>query len=209
MSGGTSAGVVFGVDDVLRGLRFARDARGPDYVYQNPDPDPDAGPRFVYTARIDGELSPACIVGYALHHLGVPLECLSHPALNDARVPRLTSYLAERGYRLTVAAHLVLGAAQNVQDDRVTWGEAVAAAENEDKRQRWLEPFTTTGLDDQVAEAVYPWCFIARQVVGHLPDCAERRQVLWVLGTGKYRAETEAQGVTVTGEQSIAELRNP
>lgn len=140
--------VTFDETDALCGLRAAVAEKGADYKYEPPA----GGPQYacVYVWETDGTLAPRCIVGYALHHMGVPLELLRTPMSNgtaecgsdgpDEDVRYLAQRLQPHGYVLTEGAVRVLQAAQNVQDEvftflvydntrDVTWGAALKAAE--------------------------------------------------------------------------------
>lgn len=81
--------------------------------------------------------APGCMVGDALHRLGVPLDSMSAPGVNDATADDLLSALIHnevvvipQGEDSEVIGMYLL-AAQGVQDkDDRTWGEALREAED-------------------------------------------------------------------------------
>ena len=96
-------------------------AEQPDYVYSE-EP-----------CQYQHDGKPSCIVGHALHRLGVPIEALE--ALDDAQegggvpasgLPSYLPILVEEGSR---SALIALGEAQEAQDDGIPWGEAVGGVE--------------------------------------------------------------------------------
>lgn len=117
----------------IRGLRAAVADKGPGYTYPYVHP--------AYTISSDGvALQPGCLVGAALHHLGVPLEHMR--AINHSDVASLAIFLVGCGIQITPLAVRVLTTAQVIQD-RVSpigvfralspcaWGDALVAAETE------------------------------------------------------------------------------
>ena len=96
-------------------------AERPDYVYS------EEPCQYQY----DGK--PSCIVGHALHRLGVSIEALE--ALDAAQegggvpasgLPSYLPILVEEGSR---SALLSVCEAQEAQDDGIPWGEAVGGVE--------------------------------------------------------------------------------
>lgn len=130
--------IVIDKEDALNGLRAAVATKGADYVYESP-PLNDGLYMCLYVQEIDGELHPRCIIGYALHHLGVPLQVLAAADNNNENVRELAHRLRDHGYQLTDDAIEVLQAAQIEQDsamghnfgspEKANWGAALAAAE--------------------------------------------------------------------------------
>lgn len=122
--------------DALYALRAVVADKGADHVYERAADD---GPfTCLYVQETDGELCPQCIVGHALHHLGVPLHLMAGD-VNDENVETLAPHLCLHGYQLTDGATEVLQAAQIVQDsvlglhrnspEMANWGAALKAAE--------------------------------------------------------------------------------
>lgn len=114
--------VHFTTDQVLEALETVVKGRE-DYI------DPRArsiGQTCKYT--IDG--APSCIVGEALHRLGVPIDvlremdCTFDPMFGEDG-KRL---LENKGYTFEDAAEQVLIAAQSEQDSGHTWGNALHVA---------------------------------------------------------------------------------
>jgi hypothetical protein len=120
-------------------LRHVVHQHGPDHLYQSPDPSLESCV-YAWKNPETGDLEPRCIVAWALHHLGVPLDVL-YDAGNFVNIIGLVPELERRGYHLTDEAVLILKAAQLVQDNVVgvplteelkaesTWGKALHAAE--------------------------------------------------------------------------------
>jgi hypothetical protein len=101
------------VIDEARALELLEQAvaeRGPDYVYR--------APVCVYSTP-GGQ--PACLVGHALALAGLELSRLGE---NNPAASYLPHYFPE----VTEPAVNVFIAAQAAQDDRLTWGEALAEA---------------------------------------------------------------------------------
>jgi hypothetical protein len=133
------------VEDALRALRHVVAEKGPDHVYKPPADDHTS---CVYAWTINGELCPVCIVGCALHYLGVPLGLMYDPC-NNVAIAALAHKLTTDGYSFDQDAVEVLRAAQMVQDSAMrgpsycdcevcteaeskvdpSWGAALAAAE--------------------------------------------------------------------------------
>lgn len=135
-------------DDAINALRHVVAEKGPAHVYTPPVPKQTS---CVYVWEIDGELKPQCIVGCALHYLGVPLEAMSGDVLNYTSACGLARKLRYDGrYVIHQRAVEIFRAAQIVQDAAlplvnececdmctaaprppvdVTWGKALADAE--------------------------------------------------------------------------------
>lgn len=133
-------------DDALRALRAVVAEKGADYVYKSPAEGPTG--TCVYVWDVAGQLQPQCIVGCALHHLGVPLELMAQGETNSINVHALAANLAQKGYVIEPDAQLIFRSAQIVQDSALlrksaefcgcescqekgdaTWGAALARAE--------------------------------------------------------------------------------
>lgn len=101
-------------------------AEKPDHVYTTPDHMKDGA--ACYYAHTDPEagdvLTPGCVVGAALHRLGVPLETLrEYESMNAWYVLR---HLAPG---TTDVGRNFASDVQGNQDDGETWGAALALAE--------------------------------------------------------------------------------
>jgi len=116
--------------EMLEALRKARDLKGADYVYVDPD-GVRAGPHEVDEDGAvcvygwqddDGEWVPGCIVGHVL-----PVELLPSIADLDADAVVVARDFDPLGWDYNAGE--IAWAAQLVQDDGATWGEAVEAAE--------------------------------------------------------------------------------
>ena len=101
-------------EDLARAIREVA-AEDPNYVYQRP------GSRVCLYVHWDanGTLRPGCLIGTALHRLGVPLETLSgyeskpaHEVL-DHVAPDVSSHMRRAATRV-----------QRVQDLGATWRQA-------------------------------------------------------------------------------------
>lgn len=106
--------------NVAQALRAARDRRGKNYVYTNPI--------CVYVERTtDGKPEPSCLVGEVLiTDFGIPIEAVGHCPTTAEDVLEIL-----RGKGLldfTDGASEMLMRAQEAQDARKSWGEAVALA---------------------------------------------------------------------------------
>lgn len=110
-------------DDALEALRTAVKGRE-DYVY----PWWEAGGSRACKYVRDG--APSCLVGHALHALGIPLDTLtvldSYQNGSGVAAGTLPQHLPSG--TLTVEAAGVFGAAQTAQDTGESWGEALASA---------------------------------------------------------------------------------
>lgn len=131
--------------DALKALRHVVAEKGPDHIYRPPVKGQTS---CVYVWEVDGELKPQCIVGCALHYLGVPLEVMAQAGCNEINAWALASKIAPQ-YAIEPRAVDILRAAQLVQDsalktgctcsictdaanasdDNATWGVALLAAE--------------------------------------------------------------------------------
>jgi hypothetical protein len=109
--------------DAHRAVKEAVKAKGEDYVYA--DPDPQGSCSYVH-----GD-TPGCIVGHALHNLGVSIDLLR--AMDCSDVPIFAAAyeleLVPAGVTATEKALQFFTAAQMHQDMRATWGQALRAAE--------------------------------------------------------------------------------
>lgn len=94
-------------------LRRAVEAKGPDYVYVEPEGDV-AACLYVH----DGQ--PSCIVGHVLNYCGL---------LGLAEENKAPSNIRALREHFDSAALVVLDAAQEIQDNGEPWGEALACAE--------------------------------------------------------------------------------
>lgn len=107
---------------MLRKVVYGRE----DYVYVRPSNAP-------YCVNFTDEGQPSCVVGHVLAELGLTfevaelLEIKGNIAIRSAagKVNKCPDF----GWALTEAAVQVLAAAQLVQDDGRTWGEALGRAE--------------------------------------------------------------------------------
>jgi hypothetical protein len=109
-------------EDALRALEEAVAEKGEDYVYPLSNT---AADLCAYTEFNDrDELVPSCLVGNALHRLGVPLEAMAQ--FNTGHGPK--SLAEELGLDGDRAAWLAFRDAQAIQDDGGTWGAALAKA---------------------------------------------------------------------------------
>jgi hypothetical protein len=120
----------------LRALEAAVAAKGAGYLYQP------QGPDYItcaYAHAEKGKLTPGCLVGWALHYLGVSLDVM-RAAGNRSSIGRLAQSLERDGIRILPAALNVFRAAQGVQDSVLrydcdplvgldaSWGAALGAA---------------------------------------------------------------------------------
>ncbi|GAA2294375.1 hypothetical protein GCM10010149_47940 [Nonomuraea roseoviolacea subsp. roseoviolacea] len=105
-------------------------AENPDRVYTSPEHMSTTGTCFyVHRDEATDELSPGCLVGAALHRLGVPLETLQRN--EDTNAFNLLSKLFPM---LTTQTCSFANSAQMDQDGGRSWGEAVAYAESRQLR---------------------------------------------------------------------------
>lgn len=110
-------------DMALEALNAAVDEKGDDYVYQG------EGTFCAYVASDE----PSCIVGNALHRLGVSIptlvkmdKCAIGGAVITSR--KVLEVLEDSGFTLDDDAVILLSTAQTLQDDEVPWGKAVRVA---------------------------------------------------------------------------------
>jgi hypothetical protein len=113
-------------DMALEALNAAVEEKGADYVYEG------EGTFCAYVAS--GE--PSCIVGNALHRLGVSIptlvkmdKCAIGGSVITSR--KVLDVLEDSGFTLDGDVITLLSTAQTLQDDEVPWGEAVRAARDE------------------------------------------------------------------------------
>jgi hypothetical protein len=102
----------------------------PDYIYSSPDHmkegefDADLTCFYVHMDE-DGETSgPGCLVGKALHRLGIPLETLRGQEANGAR-----EVIANLHLPLTAKVRLFASTVQGHQDDGDPWAVALRRGE--------------------------------------------------------------------------------
>lgn len=98
----------------------------PDHVYTAPaHMDKNDSCYYVHTDPEDNQkLSPGCLVGAALHRLGVPLEELKRHE-GESAYALLDQLCPGVGHR----ARCFAGEVQALQDEGTAWGEAILAAE--------------------------------------------------------------------------------
>lgn len=117
---------VITLDMALEALNAAVEEKGADYVYEG------EGTFCAYVAFDE----PSCIVGNALHRLGVSIPTLvkmDKCAIGGAVIssPKVLDVLEDSGFILDDEAVMLLSTAQVLQDDDVPWGDAVRAAREE------------------------------------------------------------------------------
>lgn len=113
-------------DTALAALKAAVEEKGADYKYEPPLADDDGDDVCVYVHNG----APSCLVGHALHSLGVSLSDLStHGDRRLNNVHRLLIELADRGIAVSsaVTEHL-FSTVQGAQDSGIPWGEALSTA---------------------------------------------------------------------------------
>lgn len=98
-------------------MRAAVAERGEDYVFPNEWKDGASQCRYV---QPDGD-GPACLIGVALHRLGVPLD-----ALLDQEGCSASHVVGAVASGVTYAAARAANKAQEAQDIGATWGAALA-----------------------------------------------------------------------------------
>jgi hypothetical protein len=102
-------------------------AESPDHVYTAPQHMLDEGYAkstcfYVHTDENDEtKLSPGCVVGAALHRLGVPLEALQEYEHQNANAVLNVLYPG-----LSIQAKSFAGRVQLEQDNKFPWGRALA-----------------------------------------------------------------------------------
>lgn len=114
---------VIGTEQVLALLDRVVQAKGADYVY------PGISGDMCYNFETQG--APSCIVGHVLAELGVTKDQAAEVRVDgSAGVNDTVEALVKAGWKYTfsIGAVAVLYKAQNVQDQRQSWGEALAAA---------------------------------------------------------------------------------
>ena len=113
-------------DMVLEALNAVVDEKGGDYVYE--------GGRMSRTYAAYDE--PSCIVGNALHRLGVSISTLTEMdrrTIDGAAISsrKVLEVLEGRGFILDNGAVMLLATAQVLQDAEIPWGDAVREAREE------------------------------------------------------------------------------
>jgi hypothetical protein len=118
--------MILDADGAIRALRTVVFEKGADYVY--PGTSGDKCFNFV-----DGE--PSCIVGSVLALLGLTFEQADRLGVSGSSsawdTTRELNLDDDFEWTITEQAKQIFGEAQTVQDNRKTWGEALAAAEAE------------------------------------------------------------------------------
>ena len=110
----------------LEALNAAVDEKGSDYVYE--------GGRMSRTYVAYDE--PSCIVGNALHRLGVSISTLTEMdrrTIDGAAISsrKVLEVLEGSGFILDNDAVMLLATAQVMQDAEIPWGDAVREAREE------------------------------------------------------------------------------
>lgn len=110
----------------LEALNAAVDEKGSDYVYE--------GGRMSRTYAAYDE--PSCIVGNALHRLGVSISTLTEMdrrTIDGAAISsrKVLDVLEGSGFILDNDAVMLLATAQVLQDAEIPWGDAVRMAREE------------------------------------------------------------------------------
>lgn len=100
---------------------------GPDYVYQNPDPEQPTRCFNVW----NGEGS--CIIGRALIEMGVEPEWFKQTGMRPAQPFSDVSrdLEIEKSIRFTSKAYHFLREIQSCQDTKVPWGQAIRSAKRD------------------------------------------------------------------------------
>lgn len=121
-------------EQMLDALRKAVKERGSGFVYTKEYPG-DESCQYVAADR-EGNVGPACIAGYALSSLGVPLGTLramdvasEFEASEVVDAPDVLILLEEAGFELDPLALVAVATAQQEQDRDHNWGIAVSRAE--------------------------------------------------------------------------------
>ena len=117
---------VIAFDMVLEALNAVVDEKGGDYVYE--------GGRMSRTYAAYDE--PSCIVGNALHRLGVSISTLTEMdrrTIDGAAISsrNVLEVLEGSGFILDNDAVMLLATAQVLQDAEIPWGDAVRMAREE------------------------------------------------------------------------------
>lgn len=113
-------------DMALEALNAAVDEKGSDYVYE--------GGRTSRTYVAYDE--PSCIVGNALHRLGVSISTLTEMdrrTIDGAAISsrKVLEVLEGSGFIIDNDAVMLLATAQVLQDAEIPWGDAVRMAREE------------------------------------------------------------------------------
>jgi hypothetical protein len=101
--------------DALKALRHVVAEKGPDHYY-TPPVEGHSSCVYVWPNSKTDELEPHCIVGYALHHLNVPLELIATSGFNMVNIQGLAANLRHEGYVILGDAIVIFRAAQSIQD---------------------------------------------------------------------------------------------
>lgn len=117
---------VIAFDMALEALNAVVDEKGGDYVYE--------GGRMSRTYAAYDE--PSCIVGNALHRLGVSISTLTEMdrrTIDGAAISsrKVLEVLEGSGFILDNDAVMLLATAQVLQDAEIPWGDAVRMAREE------------------------------------------------------------------------------
>ena len=117
---------VIAFDMALEALNAVVDEKGGDYVYE--------GGRTSRTYVAYDE--PSCIVGNALHRLGVSISTLTEMdrrTIDGAAISsrKVLEVLEGSGFILDNDAVMLLATAQVLQDAEIPWGDAVRMAREE------------------------------------------------------------------------------
>lgn len=113
-------------DMALEALNAVVDEKGDDYVYE--------GGRMSRTYAVYDV--PSCIVGNALHRLGVSISTLTEMdrrTIDGAAISsrKVLEVLEGSGFILDNDAVMLLATAQVLQDAEIPWGDAVRMAREE------------------------------------------------------------------------------
>lgn len=104
-------------------LEKAVASRGADYIYK-PINDSGFGGCVYVTEDEKGNLTPSCLIGFALAEAGVSLAALE--VHNTSVVNTITRYLADSyDVEITDEAINIFRTAQALQDDGEPWGKAL------------------------------------------------------------------------------------
>ena len=117
---------VIAFDMALEALNAVVDEKGGDYVYE--------GGRMSRTYVAYDE--PSCIVGNALHRLGVSISTLTEMdrrTIDGAAISsrKVLEVLEGSGFIIDNDAVMLLATAQVLQDAEIPWGDAVRMAREE------------------------------------------------------------------------------
>lgn len=114
---------LIGTERTLELLAKVVEAKGADYVY------PGTAGDTCYNFEVQG--APSCIVGHVLAELGVTKDQAAEVRVDgSAGVNDTVEALVRNGWKYTfsIGAVAVLYRAQNVQDQRRSWGDALRMA---------------------------------------------------------------------------------